>query len=343
MNKRVLDGHIYWVFDPRNPIVRPGQLIGDLDSRRAGAAHILSVGARYRMYYWETARDGYHRICAAESSKESSSRWQSLGVVLERQPGTEYNHFGPGFPFVVPRDDGPWLMYFGAWGKARKDGKLPNTTGLALSFDRGLTWQHWSDRPVLSLDRHWDSEGTGSVCVLHEGDRFRMYYTALGQYFQRPDGVQTGHGDFIPWIGVGYAESSDGVCWEKPLDDLAVSPRGFGTEPYEYIASKPFVLREESGYRMWVNTFGHAYRVRSLVSADGIHWEWIPSGPDGDFGVGEPGAFDDHQRSYVSALLEGSQYHVWYTGNGFGATGIGHATGTPLADEHTEVGLISGE
>ena len=49
---------------------------------------------------------------------------------------------------------------------------------------------------------------------------------ALGEYMQRPEGVQTGHGDIIPHIGVGYAVSRDGVNWEKPLDDLLIRPRG---------------------------------------------------------------------------------------------------------------------
>ena len=146
------------------------------------------------------------------------------GTVLERQAGTAYNAVGPSFPFVVPRDDGPWLMYYGAWGVPRDDGKLANTTGLALSDDRGRSWRHAGESPVLALDRPWDHEGTGSVCVIAHGGVFRMYYTALGDYSPRPAGVRTGHGDVIPHIGVGYAESTDGIRWTKPLDGLMVSP-----------------------------------------------------------------------------------------------------------------------
>ena len=91
--------------------------------------------------------------------------------------------------------------------------------------------------------------------------------------------------DTIPEIGIGYAESRDGLHWEKPLDHLVVAPRGFGVTPYEYICSKPCVVRERDGYVMWVNTFGTAYRVHRLVSRDGLRWEWAERlGPDGELG-----------------------------------------------------------
>jgi len=318
---------IRWTFDVPGPTIPPGTINGALDARHAGSAHVLRLGARYRIYYWGRGEEGGNRICAAESDPAAPNDWTPLGSLLEPQPDTDYNCGGPSFPFVVPVQDGPWLMYFGAWGKGRADGKLANRTGLALSDDEGLTWRYWSDEPVLPLDRPWDCEGTGSVCVLRVGEEFRMYYTSLGEYFPRPDGVRARHGDVLPHIGVGYAVSEDGIHWRKPLDGLMVAPRLFDGDPYEYIASKPFVIRDGAGYRMWVSSCGIAYRVRSLTSADGLEWQWQPSGPDGDFGLGQQGAFDDTQRCYACVVKEGDQYRCWYTGNGYGATGIGYATG----------------
>lgn len=318
---------IEWTLQPDNPVIMPGGLNGALDALHAGSGHVLKLGDSYRLYYWAKGEDSRSRICMAQSSVDRPNEWQGLGAVLERQENTDYNWVGPSFPFVLPRSGRPWLMYFGGWGKARADGKLPNSTGLALSDDDGVTWRHWGDEPVMPLDRPWDCEGTGSVSVIETDGRLRMYYTAIGSYAPKPEGVRTGHGEIIPRIGVGYAESDDGVHWDKPLDDLMVSPRGFDTEPYEYISSKPFVLRDSGGWRMWVSTFGYAYRVRSLVSSDGLHWQWAPGGIGGDLGVGEPGGFDDHQRCYACVLKEGDEYRCWFTANGFGATGMGYATG----------------
>jgi len=327
-SKSISSGRIQWTLDPNNPVVRPGQLNPGLDDRHAGAAHIVQVDDTYLMYYWGGGGKG-NVICVAKCPVARPNEWKGLGHVLEPQPEMDYNCVGPSFPFVLPIDEKNWLMYFAGWGKHRKDRKLPNTTGLAISEDGGLTWRYHQNNPIIALDKPWDSEGTGSVSVVKVDNEFRMYYTSLGEYFKKPEGVSTGHGDVIPRIGIAYAVSKDGIGWKKPLDGFLVGPRGFGTEPYEYIVSKPFVMRDGAVWRMWVNTFGTAYRIRSLISNDGLNWTWVASGPDGDLGVGEPGAFDDVQRCYVSAIKHGSEYRLWYTGNGFGATGMGYAAGAP--------------
>lgn len=308
------------------PVIKPGQLGGDLDARRAGAAHVIQVGDNYLMYYWGTGKDGFHRIMLAEATVDSPVQWKPLGSVLERQADTNANFQGPSFPFVVPRDDGPWMMYFCSWGKPRPGGGLPNRTGVALSYDRGKTWEYCRENPVIPLDEPYDKEATGSCWVLRENDAYRMYYTSIGPYYRRPENVETGHGDTIPNIGIAYATSKDGIHWNKPLDRRVVDPREFGTEPYEYIASKPCIVREGGGYRMWVHTFGTSYRVRSLTSPNGIDWAWVPVGPEGEMGTGPKGAFDQTQRTYVSVVKHGGEYRCWYTGDAFGQTGMGYAT-----------------
>jgi len=323
----IADRTIRWKLDPANPVIRPGQINGDLDARHAGGAHVLQLGDTYRMYYWAVGGDGVNRICVAESPTDNPNEWTPLGSVLEPQTDTEYNCGGPSFPFVLPREDGPWLMYFGAWGRPREDGTLPNSTGLAVSDDYGRTWRYCGGRPILAMNRPWDKSATGSVWVITDGDALRMYYTAIGEYYDRPEGAVTGHGDVIPMIGIGYAVSTNGIEWTKPFDGLLASPRGWDTDPYEYICSKPCLVAEPGGWRMWVSTFGPAYRVRSLTSPDGLNWTWQPSGPDGDLGVGQSGAFDDHQRSYATVVRRGDEYLCWYTGNAFGAAGMGFAVG----------------
>jgi len=317
---------INWTFPYAEAVIKPGELHGHLDANRAGAGHVVQVDDTYRMYYWGIGSDGYHHICLAETSVDYPNEWKARGSVLDRQPGTAYNGPGPGLPFRSTAG-GPWLMYICGWGLPRADGKLPNTTGVAFSDDAGQSFYYRNETPILEMDRPWDKEGTGSVYVRREGEKFQMYYTSIGSYFDKPEGVETGHGDVIPRIGIGFAVSDDGVDWVKPQDDLMVSPRGFETEPYEYISSKPFLLEEDDECRMWLHTFGTAYRVRSLFGQDGLNWEWQESGIDGEFAIGDTGCFDDRQRCYVSVIKFGDTYRCWYTGNGFGQTGMGYAEG----------------
>ena len=306
---------------------------------------MLRLGDTYRMYYWGGNGPDSYVILMAETSVDEPNAWRPRGgVLLGPQPESEVNCRGPSFPFVLPRDDGPWLMTYCGWGAARADGTLANTCGLALSHDAGLTWEYlpedeqWPLTPPRGEPKPYDVSATGSVSVVRASDsEYRMYYTALGEYFPRPDGAESGHGDTLPRIGVALAvadSSGDArlASWHKPLDALLVEPRGFNTEPYEYIASKPFVIRDGEIWRMWLGTFGTAYRIRSLTSLDGISWARVPSsGSEGELGVGRPGDFDSEQRCYASVVKHGDGYRMWFTGNGFGSTGMGYAEGTVTA------------
>lgn len=315
-----------WQITADGPVVAPGRLHPEHDAGRAGAAHVVALDGRLCMLYWGTDGQGRHAILRAEASPDDPCHWHPVGSpLLGPQPDTQHNSIGPSFPHLHRVEGAYWLLYCAGWGVPR-DGRLPNTTSVAISEDAGRSWRYHDANPVIPLDRPYDREGTGSCCVVRERDTFRMYYTAIGRYFAKPEGVRTGHGDVIPEIGIAYAESDDGITWCKPLEDLVVRPRGFDVEPYEYICSKPFVMRNGPGYVMWVNTFGTAYRVRRLTSADGLTWRWADRvGPDGELGIGTAGAFDDHQRCYPTMLRIGDEVQCWFTGNGFGATGMGHA------------------
>jgi hypothetical protein len=179
---------------------------------------------------------------------------------------------------------------------------------------------------VLPFDHPWDGEGTGSVCVVPAGDELRMYYTALKEYREVPPDVEATH-DPLLVVGIGYAVSTDGVHWTKPFDTALVQPRWREHEPFEYIVSKPCVQRDGEVWRMWASSVSPAYRLRTLWSPDGLDWRWDPDGPTGILGLGAAGAFDDRMTSYASVVRHGATWRLWYTGNDFGATGMGYAEG----------------
>jgi hypothetical protein len=46
---------------------------------------------------------------------------------------------------------------------------------------------------------------------------------------------------------------------------------------------------------------------------------------DGDLGgVGSAGHFDSERHCYASVVKHGEEWRMWYSGNGFGHTGIGY-------------------
>jgi len=216
----------HWKFPQSNPVVRPGALHPAFDQMHAGAAHVIRVNDHYRMAYWGRASNGKYYILQAETPVNEPNAWQPVGdPTLGPQLDSGYNWRGPVMPFVLPVSETFWLLYFVGWGQDRADGQVPNRTGVAISENGGLSWRYIQENPILPMDRAYDVEATGSVWVLREGSKFRMYYTAIGKYFECPKHVKTGHGNRIPEIGIAYAESSDGIHWEKPIEHLLVAPR----------------------------------------------------------------------------------------------------------------------
>jgi len=337
---------LQWQFSESNPVVRPGQFFSPLGDLRASCCSVVRIGDTYRMYYWIEDENRHYSIVAIECPQDDLNNWTPLGVVLSRQPDKPHNSQGPCYAQVVPQDDGSWLMYICTWGEPLPSGELPYQTHLVTSEDKGITWKYYSDSPILPLTEWWNCKGTGSICVLKDGDTFRAYFTSFSEYLTPPEAHKTQmfHASFlekVPNVGIGYAESKDGIEWTYPLDNWVVPPRHYWHMPYEYLLSKPWVIKGEDGYRMWCGGMGRAYRLRSLTSPDAIHWtfhnDWTfddVQDPVKD-GVGPSGSFDKEMRSYPCVIKAGDRYHVWYTGDWFGEvgpgrlTGIGYALGTP--------------
>jgi len=97
-------------------------------------------------------------------------------------------------------------------------------------------------------------------------------------------------------------------------------------EPFEALVSKPSVLLIDGVYHMWFSVFAMSdvgYRLGYARSRDGINWERFH---DREIIPLSPGEFDSKNQSYPFVVDMGSQLWMFYTGDEFGATGIGLAT-----------------
>jgi len=275
---------------------------------------------RLRMYFWTSGGGNY--LFAAEASPDDPTQWTLLDdePILSPAASGNLRNGGPSFPWVVPRDDGPWLLYYCAWGSWAAPGELSNRTSLAVSEDQGRTWIVIKE-PLLPLGPagSFDAGLTGSVCVLRLGaDDFRMWYTA-GERYEIFNGSKRGI------VHLGYATSRDGTAWDRhPTPHL--SPRLDRTQPYEAVVSKPSVVVIDGVYHMWLSVYqmkGRGYRLGYARSDDGVHWqraldkEILPLTPD---------AFDSINQSYPNVIEMSDELWMFYVGNSFGSTGIGWAT-----------------
>lgn len=117
---------------------------------------------------------------------------------------------------------------------------------------------HW-DRPQITLQSNestgWEDD-INRNCVLKLGDKYKMWYTGQA------------HG----YSYIGYAESADGILFERKCAEPILSPQ----LPWEGASvMNPCVLYENGIYRMWYSA-GETYEPNVLayaVSKDGIHWD----------------------------------------------------------------------
>ncbi len=131
---------------------------------------------------------------------------------------------------------------------------------------------------------------------------------------------------------VGLATSTDGVNFTRvPGDGTggAVLDLGAPGEFDDFLAYRPFVLKDGATWRMWYNgsrkpfncpagTLADARRIGYAESTDGVRWtkHYDGQGPGGSaLPLGGPGAIDAQQVGYVWVMKDGDQYRMYYSAN----------------------------
>lgn len=150
---------------------------------------------------------------------------------------------------------------------------------------------------VFTFDRPWEGIFSGYGTVIHEGGRYRLYYRG------KPDFESDGVGEVVC-----YAESADGIRWERPALGfhayrgnrdtniiLTEAPITHNFSPF--LDTRPGVPADERfkalGGTIIRNPGGG---LIALASADGIRWRKLR-----DKAVITTGAFDSQNVAFWSA------------------------------------------
>ncbi|HEY6002150.1 MAG TPA: hypothetical protein VIV57_04690 [Anaeromyxobacter sp.] len=347
---------------PGGSVLGPGAT-GDFDERgnftvrafRDVGAVQDGSGTKIRLYYGGSdatadtgdpscgtgINDSHWRIGLAESAD---------GVNFTRVRGTEtggsildlgtqvgaFDSYLAYRPFVL-KDGAVYRMWYNGSTKPFNcpPGTLANDRriGYADSTD-GVGWTKHYDGAgpggsVLPLGAkgELDAQQVGYVWVLHDGDQYKMYYSA---------------NDELNYWRVGLAVSSDARTWTKVRGKLAngsildLGPPGSFDAACAY---QPSVVKEtDSLYRMWYRgcqapgPFGGPSRgtIGYAESNDGITWVKIPqNGPLGEaITAGATGSFDSVGLTTPSVFIDGSTWTMYYAGfdaNGVFLTGLARA------------------
>jgi len=162
---------------------------------------------------------------------------------------------------------------------------------------------------VLVHDAPWEGSGSGYHSVFQDGDRYRMYYKAW-QLDVSDQGVKTNAHPLYCC----YAESRDGIHWQKPelglhdfrgskANNIVIASGRQG--PLSLDAGHPAVFKDDNPsapddarYKAFVISSNSAARgLLALKSPDGLHWT-----PMSDKPVITQGAFDSQNLAFWDAV-----------------------------------------
>ena len=172
-----------------------------------------------------------------------------------------------------------------------------------LNGTRLLLHEPRDEEPVLKFDKPWEGAFCGYCTIIKDGDTYRAYYRGLPEAGKDGSSKET----------TCYAESKDGIHWEKP--NLGLFEVNGTSDNNVVLANAAPVTHNFSPFLDTKPGVDLSQRFKALggteksgliayISADGILWKKLQEEP-----VFSKGKFDSQNVSFWS---ESEQYYVCY-------------------------------
>lgn len=287
-----------------------------LDPKRYGQTHAqmpipLLLDGRLRVYYSTRDGEGCSYGVYADFHPDSLELLEAhTDPIIAKGEVGAFDDCGA-MPSSILRDGDGYKLYYVGWNKCPVV-RYRLAIGVASSLDLDAPFVKVLKGPIMDRsvnDPYW----VGSPYVVKTGSEYAMWYISC-------TGWREYHGMQEPGYDIRSAISKDGVYWRSEGISLK----------HRYAAARACVLYHDGMYKMWYSHRGledyrtdpaAAYQIGLATSFDGYNWKirepeiWLSD--DG---------WDSEMMCYPYVYLHDGELHMLYNGNGFGATGIGHAT-----------------
>ena len=219
-------------------VLRPGPL-GAFDDAGVTSACLVHHSGRSLLYYTGWSRGVsvpfYLQIGVAVSEDDAEYRRISLAPLLDRSAVDPYLTASP---WIIVEGSLWRMWYVSGTGWENVDGQIRHSYHIryAESHD-GLFWTRTG---VVCIDYAAGEFAFGRPCVIFDKElgRYRMWYSVRGDTYR-----------------LGYAESDDGIVWERRDWDAGLSPSadGWDSEMLTY----PVVFDDRGTLHMLYNGNGY--------------------------------------------------------------------------------------
>jgi len=203
-------------------------------------------------------------------------------------------------------------LYYTGWSSS-KTVPFIWSIGLAISKDKGKTFQKYSDGPIISRNVI-DPFFVGSPTVINENKIWKMWYVTT-------DGWVMKNKKLVAPYYLKYAESKNGSDWrlsKNPAIKLNHNEIGLG---------RASVIKDKGVYRMWYSYAKKNYRIGYAESKNGKKWKRK------DHLVGitvSRTGWDSKSIEYPYIFDHKKIRYMLYNGNQYGLSGFGYAVLNPM-------------
>jgi predicted GH43/DUF377 family glycosyl hydrolase len=242
-----------WTKYAGNPVMGNGSF-GSWDGASIGSMCVIKDDSTYKMWYYgnngTVGRIGY-------ATSDDGINWTKYAgnpvMGIGAGGAWDSNEIGPN---CVIKDNDEYKMWYGG-----SEGNH-SQVGYANSSD-GINWTRYANNPVLKIGASgaWDDDNVGYFCAVNVSGMFHGWFG----------------GDSGTYWGIGYANSSDGICWTKYASNPVMSRTGSGWERHDNFC--PWVIFNGTTYQMWYTGVDSSYSpwVYRYGYAEG--WNTVPNAP----------------------------------------------------------------
>ena len=232
------------------PVLDLGDL-GAFDDCGVVPSCLVSLNAQRRLYYigFQRAQRVPYMLFSGMAIEQPSGTFQRHAVtpVLDRSPTEPFSRSAP----FIRVEEGMFRMWYWSctrWMETPQGVHYNNVIRHATSRD-GIVWQ--SDEHICLEPNLPDEYAIGRPCVIWDEDRYRMWYSTRS---------------FSRLYSMGYAESADGLTWERKdeLAGITTSESGWDSEMVCY----PYVLEIKGRLHMFYNGNRHGASGFGLAVED---------------------------------------------------------------------------
>ncbi|MGB9669467.1 MAG: hypothetical protein ACPL0B_03675, partial [Anaerolineales bacterium] len=297
-----LPTNLSWVKYSSNPVLPAGTCGVSQPSR---PAVVVEGSGQYKMYFTDHPNTNGAQIYLASTS-DGGLTWTcaSTNPVLTFGTSGSWDDTRVVTPSVLKVGQNDYRMWYTGRNSSGVYG-----IGYATSND-GITWTKYSGNPVFTdaPAPAWDSQIIWEPSVVFFNGAYHLFYAGT---------------DHWPYFKIGHATSTDGINWTRDLSNPVLTPTEGSWDAIEVYA--PSVVVNGSSLEMFYSgNSGGAWLTGHAISTDGTSWTkdvnafLSPSGGS----TWDKGDSTD----YVAAVLDGSNWKLFYSGAGASGYQIGLMT-----------------